>query len=352
MREDPAGRAQFYAFLGALFLCLGLVAWMIAPYLLALFLGGLLALLASPVHQRLSRAIPPAAAAAVSTVLLLILVIGPATAFTIVAVRQGVALGQELADARELAPGALDRAMRRLPAALGAVRSEETAAQIRGSVRSLGLAATRAIVRLAAGIPQFLLQLLLALVAFYFFLLDGRRFVDFALSRAALAPDVRERLRRTVRDTALSTVLAGLAAATAQAALITAGYGVLGVPGGFLAGAGTFVLAWLPLLGSLPASAAGAGYLYSQGETGRMAAMIAVAVAAGLVDNLVRPLVLQGREGLHPLVGLVSIIAGIDMFGFLGLFLGPLLAAVAIALLDIWKEIGARYGVDVAHDPR
>ena len=80
--------------------------------------------------------------------------------------------------------------------------------------------------------------------------------------------------------------------------------------------------------------------------------MIGCGVAAGVVDNLVRPLVLKGRGDLHPLIGLVAIIAGIDMFGILGLFVGPLLAAVLISLLELWPEIGARFGVDVTDGAR
>ena len=60
-----------------------------------------------------------------------------------------------------------------------------------------------------------------------------------------------------------------------------------------------------------------------------------------------RPLGLKGRSDLHPLVGLVAIIAAIDMCGILGIFVGPLLAAVLISLLELWPEIAGRFGVDV-----
>ena len=57
---------------------------------------------------------------------------------------------------------------------------------------------------------------------------------------------------------------------------------------------------------------------------------------------------LRGRSGLHPLIGLVAIIAAIDMCGILGIFVGPLLAAVLISLLEIWPEIAGRFGVEVS----
>ena len=52
----------------------------------------------------------------------------------------------------------------------------------------------------------------------------------------------------------------------------------------------------------------------------------------GLIDNVVRTLILQGRSKMHPLVSLVAIFGGMEMFGILGIFLGPILAAILIVL--------------------
>ena len=73
--------------------------------------------------------------------------------------------------------------------------------------------------------------------------------------------------------------------------------------------------------------------------------MVVCGLMTGLVDNFVRPLILQGRSKMHPLVSLVAIFGGIEMFGILGIFLGPILAAVLIALLQIWPEVGQRFGL-------
>ena len=47
-----------------------------------------------------------------------------------------------------------------------------------------------------------------------------------------------------------------------------------------------------------------------------------------------------------PLVGLVAIISGIHMFGILGVFIGPILAAMLLSLLKTWPVIGGRFGMD------
>lgn len=341
-------RAHFYAFVAALFLLSVVFLWMIGPYLLSLFLGGLLALMGQPLYERLrGRRVGPRTSAALTTFLMLALVLGPLAGFAYVAAKQGVAVGRQLSELKEFSPAGLTRALGHTGVARALGDPVEVNARIKEGLRSAGGSLTGVVLAFAKGLPQLLLELALALVAFYFFLIDGRAFTDFILSRAAFERDVQDKIRMTFSDMARSTVLSGFAAAAAQAAMIWVAFLALGVPGAFVAGAGTFFLAWMPLLGSVPAAAAGVGWLYVQDDMPRMAVMIGFGVAAGLVDNLVRPLVLKGRNDLHPLVGLVAIVAAMDMFGVLGIFVGPLLAAVLISLLEIWPEIAGRFGVEV-----
>ena len=69
----------------------------------------------------------------------------------------------------------------------------------------------------------------------------------------------------------------------------------------------------------------------------KMAAMAVVAVAAGLIDNVVRPIVLKGHGDMHPLLAMVSIFSGIQLFGILGVIFGPVVAAMLLSLLNSWS---------------
>lgn len=341
-------RAHFYVFLAALLLLSAAFLRMIAPYLLSMFFGGLLALMTRPVYDRLRARLPgPRTAAAATLILTLVLVLSPLAGFSYVAGKQAVAVGRQLSDLPEFSPGRLTRALDRTPVGRALGDPEEVKTRLRDGLQAAGTTVTAAVLSAARGVPMMLLQMLMTLIAFYFLLIDGPSFVEFTLSRAALDADVRNKLRRTFTEMARSTVLAGFAAGAAQGTVILAAFLVLGIPGAFVAGAGTFIFAWLPMIGSLPAAAAGVGWLYAQDDMARMGAMIAFGAAAAVADNLVRPLVLKDRGDLHPLVGLVAIVAAVDMFGVLGVFVGPLLAAVLITLLEIWPEIAGRFGVEV-----
>jgi predicted PurR-regulated permease PerM len=345
---DKTRRAHFFAFLALMIACGFVVARMAAPYLLALFLGGMLAMLGNGTNRRLlARGARPAAAAWLTTTLMALMLVLPAAGFSTMAVREGLAAGRALA-AKNLSTDGVKKALESSEPVKNFVGDRRAIEErLREWSRDAERLAGDAALSLTKAVPLFLLQIALALVSCYFFLLDGERLARRLLALTALDRDVQEALLTSFRDTAVSAVLAGLAAAASQAACITAGYAALGVPRPFLAGAATFVLAWVPVVGSLPASAAGLVYLYFEGTPWRMAAMAALAVFVGIVDNLVRPVVLKGRDEMHPLVGLLAVIGGIDMFGILGLFLGPILAATLIELLDLWPEIGVRYGLDL-----
>ena len=55
-------------------------------------------------------------------------------------------------------------------------------------------------------------------------------------------------------------------------------------------------------------------------------------------DNVVRPLIVQGRVEIHPLLLLFAMLGGIRVFGFLGIFIGPIVLSLASALFDMIRE--------------
>ncbi|MFI5346050.1 MAG: AI-2E family transporter [Elusimicrobiota bacterium] len=341
-------RAHLVTFLGALLACAAAVLWMVGPYLLSLFLGGTLAMLAYPAYHRLrSRRWDPRLAASAVTALMLLLVIAPLTLFSVVAVKQGVAIGQELAELKEFSPKELTVVLSRWQAVRTLVGEPAVVnARLKSALQGAGQFTSAAVMSLGEGVPQFLLRLMLTLIAFFYFLKDGERFMDWLLGLGVLHRDVQEQLVASFRDTTVSAVLAGLAGAVSLAALISAGFLLLDVPGAFLAGGLTFIFAWIPVLGTTPALAAGSLYLYMQDEPVKLGLMMGLALATIVVDHLVRPMILKKRGGMHPLVGLVAIISGIRLFGILGVLIGPILAAMLLALLKIWPVIGGRFGID------
>lgn len=325
---------------------------MVGPYLLAVLVGGIFALLFHPWYVRLQRrSLHSKFASLLVTLAIFVLLIGPVSLFATLAVRQGVAIGQALASSDNLSFQSLMNRIghwRLMEVFFNDSRAFEK--QIIALAKNLGKSGTSLVFELAADIPKILLQLALSGISCFFLLIDGRRFLNWLTDKVPLDSDVRVSLINSFKNTTVSVIWATFAAAAAQASVIFISFLLLRVPAAFLAAGSIFVLAWIPMIGSTPVWLIGAIYLYFHGTIGKCVAMIAFGVFTGVVDNFVRPLVLKGRGGMHPLISLIAIFGGIQMFGILGVFLGPILAAVMISLLQTWPSVAERFGL-VSKEP-
>jgi len=318
---------------------LSLFLSMVWPYLVALLMGLLLAILSRPLYDLLAkRGLGPRLAAGAAMTIILLAIIAPLTVFAVTAVKQAIALAAYLADER----GA--EFIRASVAAVTALKPVqwviESPADLQAKglefAQSAGASLSRVILVQAAALPDLALKLVISLLAWFFLLFEGEDFLKWLMGRVNLDSGLRRRLTDSFRATAASTVWATAAAAAAQALVVMLGFLLLGVPNIFLGGGATFIFAWIPILGSLPVCLAGAVYLYFQGSIFKLALMGLVAVVAGLMDNVVRPIVMKGHGDMHPLLALISIFAGIRMFGILGVIFGPIVAAMLLALLNSW----------------
>lgn len=319
--------------------------YMVGSFIIALIMGGILAILARPLYRRLiQKAVRPSLAAGIVTLLIVVVVVGPLLAFSSLAVKQGIAVAQVVTEGEVINwPEFLSYFQK-----WSIVRSEWFGDSLKQSLEAAGAATSTFVLSIAKSIPDAMLQIVLACLGCYFLLIDGHRFLAWVYARIPLATDVRRRLTEVFQSTAISVIWASMAAAGTQALIIFLGFLILKVPAAFLAGGVTFIFAFIPLLGSFPISLAGIIYLVAEGSFWKAIIMVGVGVFTAIIDNFVRPWVLKGRGEMHPLVSLVAIFGGIQTFGIFGVFLGPILTALVITLLQIWPLVGRRYGLDFA----
>lgn len=149
------------------------------------------------------------------------------------------------------------------------------------------------------------------------------------------AAEVAETVSRTV-----SGVMYGLlGTALAQAAVAAVGFLIAGVPGVALLAVATFLFSLVPV--GPPLIWGGAAiWLFNQGSTGWGIFMViyGLVVISG-VDNVVKPMLISRGSSLPFLLVLLGVMGGVLAFGFVGLFIGPTLLAVALGLLRNWTNV-------------
>lgn len=188
---------------------------------------------------------------------------------------------------------------------------------------------------LAASTPRKVLAVVFFLIAFYFGLIDGPRFVAFLRKNLPFSgPDTRT-LFLHVHKICSAVVLGTLIAGLVQGTIIGLAYWIFGIPRAPLFGAMTAIFSFIPLVGCAPTSIGGILYLLSNGKVAPAIGMTVAFVIAGLSDNVVKPWVLKGKTELHPLLGLLSVLGGLIAFGPSGLFFGPIITVLVIVLIQI-----------------
>ena len=127
--------------------------------------------------------------------------------------------------------------------------------------------------------------------------------------------------------------------ALAQGLLTSAAVAIVGVGSPLLLGIAAAVCSLIPFVGPALVWLPVAIFLFVKGHWWKGLFLFAWgAIAVGTADNIIRPLVIARQVKLHPLLLLFSLIGGVQQFGFVGLFIGPVVMSVILALLDMLRE--------------
>jgi predicted PurR-regulated permease PerM len=188
-------------------------------------------------------------------------------------------------------------------------------------------------------IGQGLLELTLVVFITFFFYRDGRA---LAARLAHLAEKIGgtlgQRMLGLARNTIMGVMLGIVGTAAAQALVALIGFLIAGVPAALLLAAGTFFLSMVPI--GPPLMWGGATWwLYQQGETGWAIFMLIWGVAIiSSVDNFLKPILISRTSSLPILLIALGVFGGILSLGFVGMFLGPVILALALTLADVWSS--------------
>jgi predicted PurR-regulated permease PerM len=154
-----------------------------------------------------------------------------------------------------------------------------------------------------------------------------------------LSLDQVQRLFDAVRDAISANVYGSLIVAFAQGSLTGLAFWILGLQAPLVWGLITAVFSLVPVVGSAAIWAPAAVTLLLTGSWWKGVILLAWGIGVvGLVDNIIRPYVISGRLRLHTLYVFFSLVGGIQAFGLAGIFIGPVVLAIFVALMSLLCE--------------
>jgi predicted PurR-regulated permease PerM len=185
-----------------------------------------------------------------------------------------------------------------------------------------------------------------ALMAFalFFFLRDGPIFLARIGDLIPFSVKHKQKLMNQVKDTVISTIYGGIVVAIAQGLIGGTAFALLSIHSPVLWGLAISISSFIPIVGATIVWIPTVIILLIKGFVGHAIILALIGIfLISMVDNVLRPLIMRGRMRMPLLVIFLSVLGGIEVFGLIGLVMGPLVLAIFISVIDILRDVEGEY---------
>ncbi|MES2978394.1 MAG: AI-2E family transporter [Pseudomonadota bacterium] len=322
--------------------------WVLSPFYGAVFWGAVLAIVFAPLYGRIDRSLRTRStvAAVVTLGIILLLVILPLSLIAAMLVQEAQSVYERVRSGDlsfsayfhqvfEVLPAWLKALLDRYGLGnLGVVQERLTASLNQGSQ----FIATQAL-SIGQNTFDFLVSFFIMLYLLFFFLRDGTGLARHLKQALPLSTEVKRDLSRKFTTVIRATVKGNIVVAMLQGALGGLIFWFLGIHAPVLWGTLMAFLSLLPAVGAALVWLPVAVFFLVTGALWQGIVLIAFGVLViGLVDNVLRP-VLVGKDTKMPdYVVLMSTIGGMALFGLNGFVIGPVIAAMFMAVWDLFHN--------------
>lgn len=322
--------------------------WVVLPFYGGVLWAVILAILFSPLHDRLDRLLGGRRnlASFFSVLACIFIVVIPATLILGALARQATSFYNSVTSQELDLAAIMDQFRGAMPSfvldALSAMNLgsfEEIQSRL---VSFLGQAAqfiaSRAMV-IGQGAAQFSISLGIMLYVLFFLFRDGRGLAHSIRGASPLSAPHTHHIMRKFVDVVKATVTGNVVIATIQGTIGGVAFWLVGIESALLCGVIMGVLSLLPAVGAFLVWLPFAVYYLITGDYLKGIFIMAVGVLIiSMIDNLLRPPLVGRRSRLPDYVVLVSTLGGIAQMGMNGFVVGPLVAALFIAVWSLFRD--------------
>jgi predicted PurR-regulated permease PerM len=174
----------------------------------------------------------------------------------------------------------------------------------------------------------------------FFFIRDGQGMARAAINLVPLEAGRRDALQGRLGAVTRAVVLGTVVTAMVQGLLLGIGFAVVDLPAPVVFGVIGAVLSIVPFGGTALIWVPAVGMLLFQGRYGAAIVLAVIGLIVSTVDNFLKPLLISGRAVVPTLAVFIGVLGGLIAFGVIGMFLGPVVIALALALVNFAQEKG------------
>lgn len=322
---------------------------MIQPFLSVILWATVLVILFHPVHRRLNHRIKqPSLAAVVSCALVILIILVPVALITLAVinelsnavqtVQQGV---NYLLDPSSPRTGPILNFLGRY-IDINHLRSEEFLVErLRGvsgqlAGRTLGF---------IGGLVGAIVQTFFVIFTMFYFFRDGDNISRTVRDSLPLDREQADSIMIRTREVIDASVYGVITIAIIQGTLGGLAFWALGLPSAIIWGVAMTFLSMVPMMGAFLVWVPAAIYLALTGHYVKALLLVAWGtLVIGMIDNFLRPKLVGSRTRLHELLIFFSVLGGLNVFGVLGVVLGPVVLAITLSLIEVYRAAGGSPG--------
>lgn len=355
--QEKQKQTRWIALLGLTGIFLYLCWTMVQPFLNILIWSVVLVLMFYPVHRRiLARTHQPALSASLSLLLVLATVVIPLILISTAVGNQMAYMAGTAQDyvqsvrndptRSEKLHKIYDTVNRYVP--LDNLISVESLKENLGKGSKVIVSGT---INFLGGAIGFIVSLFFVLFTMYYLFRDGHIIVEKIPSILPLEEEQSKRIIARTEEVISASVTGVVVIALIQGTLGGLMFWILGLPSSVLWGVLMTILSTIPMLGSFLVWVPAAIILALSGHWIKAVVLAAWGVLViGMADNFLRPRLVGQKTKLHELFIFFSVLGGLRVFGVVGILLGPVVLAITIALLDVFKQGSVEQPLPVAAD--
>lgn len=220
------------------------------------------------------------------------------------------------------------------------ITEEELNQSVNENVMQIGHDILGGIRKGIAGIITGFLDFIFMTITIFFLLKDGPGFARKLLEYMPFSDSQKQNLVNKLRDIIVATMFGGVVVGIVQGSAGGLAFALLGISSPVLWGFAMAIASFLPLIGPFVIWMPAAVFLFVQGAVGKGIALILIgAFGISLIDNFLRPAIIGTRTKMPFLLLFFTVLGGIKVFGLIGFILGPLILAVFLSVIEVFRTM-------------
>lgn len=220
------------------------------------------------------------------------------------------------------------------------ISEEQLISEITDNIKLLSKNILNTISQSLTNIIGFFVNFVLMIFALFFFLIGGPTYLSKVLHYLPFSEYEQKRLTGLIKDIIVSTIYGGVVVALLQAFIGGLSFWLLKIPTPVVWGSAIAVASFIPVLGAFSVWGPIALYLFLSGNILKGFILIAIgALGISMIDNVLKPIIIGSRIKMPTIVLFFSVLGGIKEFGLIGLIGGPLIFALFVAVVEIFRKV-------------